>query len=198
MPLLSKARSLFSLSVSINLNKDEVKDLVPDNSIKINGFALEISNMWNHVTALWNIFLWVFFFFGVCPPSEFWQDRVVVSYFSSFPPSAACSSPPISLLAVCGARRTAWTTWRCLGGITHDDTINAKASSRRTGHSEAQLDRLSTFDLESTCFAASSRHFSYLFLSADETQTSSSSSSSSSSQRVWMTSPPLILGARWL
>lgn len=107
-------------------------------------------------------------------------------------PFGIYSSPPIRVLAVRGARREAWS-WRCLGGVTHDDTINATASYRGIEHFEAELDLLSTFDLESTSFPSSSRRFSYLFLSADETQTSSSQ------QRrwVWMTSR-LIRGSRWL
>lgn len=96
----------------------------------------------------------------------------------TFPPSPSLplciySSPPIRVLAVRGARRKAWT-WRCLGSITHDDTRSTATSYRRTAHFEAEVDSLITFKLESASFADSSRHFSYLFLTADESQTSSS------------------------
>lgn len=93
--------------------------------------------------------------------------------------------------SACSSRRDAWS-WRCLGGVTHDHTINATASYRGTEHSEAELDFLLTFDLESTSFSPSLRYFSYPFPSAEDAQTSSSQ------QRrwVWMTSS-LIRGSRW-
>lgn len=58
------------------------------------------------------------------------MQSVLVYFPSSFPPSAR--SPPLWVQAVCSAQRG--HTWRCLGSITHDDTIHARASVRRTGH----------------------------------------------------------------
>lgn len=106
--------------------------------------------------------------------------------------SALTSLRPSGALAVCGARRTAWT-WRCLGSVTHGETTIASASSyRRTEHFEADLE--STFNCiifgKHFFRPPSLSRFSYLFLSADETRTSSSQ------QRrwVWMIYP-LILGS---
>lgn len=77
--------------------------------------------------TIWMFFLWV------CPTSEFFgrtQSLCHVSPPSPSFPLCIYSSPPIRVLAVCGARRKAWT-WRCLGSITRDDTVNATASCRR-------------------------------------------------------------------
>lgn len=67
-----------------------------------------------------------------------------------YPPLIAYSSPPSKYW-----QREAHGAQRGLGdvlAVTHDATINTKASFRRTGHFEADLELLATFDSQTTFF----------------------------------------------
>lgn len=116
-----------------------------------------------NIVLLCSDLLWLSGFFTLRRlHSEFWQDRVVVSHVSSFLILPSHDRLQLSSHRRVGSVWSAAWTWRCLGGITHDDTIHATASFRRTGHFQAELDWRSTFwfgkhyfSLHKTCFSSS-------------------------------------------
>lgn len=89
------------------------------------------------------------------PLSASGQTRCVSSFSILLSPTLPWSLTALRPQSIDNARRTAHGAQRGLGdvlAVTHDATINTKASFRRTGHFEADLELLATFDSQTTFF----------------------------------------------